>query len=200
MSTMDILEDLYQLDPTLREREDELMDILKKLAASKPEAEPDEAFRERLKKELLEKIDRKEKPKPKILLFSRANLLRAAGLCAAALALMVGLRVFMPGRPASPFETDSVAIPRTMTETAERSLKPRESPDSRTETPSSQEKIAEAPSAPAPAEDSPAPTASPVTPAAATEPAAEAPAPGRRLSPNRRSGSGWRKNPMRAWL
>ena len=68
MGVKEILEELYQLDPELKTREDELMDILKKLMKAKPEAEPDEAFKARLKEELLAKMATSSKKKNRGLL------------------------------------------------------------------------------------------------------------------------------------
>ena len=118
MNMREILEELYDWDPGLRNQEASLMDIIKKMAESKPPAEPDPAFRARLRKELLERMDQKKRPPRKLLPFSRPTLLRAAGLCAAALALVVGIRVFQPGT-SSPFETAPAVAESATQDTAE---------------------------------------------------------------------------------
>ncbi len=104
MNVNEILEELYEWEPGLKNQEARLMDIIKKMTESKPPAEPDPEFKARLRKELLEKMKEKEKPPRRLLPFSRPALLRAAGLCAAALALVVGVRIFQPGS-AGPYES-----------------------------------------------------------------------------------------------
>lgn len=104
MNVREVLEELYEWDPGLKNQEARLMDIIEKMTESKPPAEPDPEFRARLRKELLEKMTEEKKQSRKFLPFSRPALLRAAGLCAAALALVVGIRVFQPGT-SSPYES-----------------------------------------------------------------------------------------------
>lgn len=52
-----ILNDLYNIDPSLKEHEQELIQVIKQLIASKPEAELDESFRIRLKNEILAMVN-----------------------------------------------------------------------------------------------------------------------------------------------
>lgn len=118
MNAREILEELYEWDPGLRNQEANLMDIIKKMAESKPPAEPDPEFRARLRKELLERMNQKTSPPRKILPFSRPALLRAAGLCAAALALVVGIRLFQPGT-SGPYETAPAVAESTPQDTGE---------------------------------------------------------------------------------
>ncbi|MEK7570102.1 MAG: hypothetical protein AAB515_01505 [Patescibacteria group bacterium] len=51
----DILTDLYAVEPTLQQREAELVPIIQKLLAAKPDAQVDPAFREKLRLQLLQK-------------------------------------------------------------------------------------------------------------------------------------------------
>lgn len=53
----DILSDLYALDPSLRNREKELMPLIEKLIKAKPQTALNEAFAAELKKQLLAKAD-----------------------------------------------------------------------------------------------------------------------------------------------
>jgi len=52
-----ILEDLYSVDSNLRQHEDDLIKIIKTLLAARPKAEYDQAFKQELRAQLLEKFD-----------------------------------------------------------------------------------------------------------------------------------------------
>lgn len=52
----DILNDLYAVEPTLAQRESELVPIIQKLLAAKPNAHVDPAFREELRQKLLHRL------------------------------------------------------------------------------------------------------------------------------------------------
>ncbi|MBI9102647.1 MAG: VWA domain-containing protein [Spirochaetales bacterium] len=119
MNINEILSDLYLVDPSLREMEAELKEIINKLAGSRPESEPDKNFKERLKQEILNKIETDknlaagkapgagsttntagqavpgESKSKKLLPFRRVSLFRGAGItAAAALAVVLGLQFF----------------------------------------------------------------------------------------------------------
>jgi len=90
MSINEILADLYMLDPAFKSEEAELKKIIEKLLSSKPEAEPDEIFKARLKTELIEMMEERNKRKGFFLLHRRLVVGTAAGL-AAALVLVLTL-------------------------------------------------------------------------------------------------------------
>ncbi len=97
MNIEEILEDLYMIDPSLRKKEEELKEIIGKLADSKPESEPDADFRERLKKELLAKLEEKSGAGhlARVSPFKKVAIFRFAGItAAAALAVVLGLQFF----------------------------------------------------------------------------------------------------------
>lgn len=52
---VNILEDIYRIDPSLKEREEEIMEMLTELLKNKPDLEPDNEFVAELRRELLEK-------------------------------------------------------------------------------------------------------------------------------------------------
>lgn len=54
---LDILNDLYALDPSFREQEEELKKIIKNLLSSRPDVEIDEKFKQELKEKLLVEFD-----------------------------------------------------------------------------------------------------------------------------------------------
>lgn len=60
-----ILEDLYAVDSSLKKYETELIDIIDKLIASKPQVKFDENFKSQLRAELLEKFNKLDKKQPK---------------------------------------------------------------------------------------------------------------------------------------
>ena len=80
-----LLEDLFMLDPALRSEEAELREIIEKLIKQKPEAEPDEEFRLRLKAELLDKVAEKnqESRRSGFFIIHRKAIVGAAGIAAA---------------------------------------------------------------------------------------------------------------------
>ena len=84
----DILEELYTLDPALRSEEADLKEIIEKLIANRPEAEPDEDFKARLKKELHEKSEQ-EKKRAGFFVVHRKSVVRAAGIAAALIVVLV---------------------------------------------------------------------------------------------------------------
>jgi hypothetical protein len=55
-----ILEELYLIDPSLREKEDELKKIIKTMMEIKPNVEIDEKFKENLRNKVFEKITSKK--------------------------------------------------------------------------------------------------------------------------------------------
>jgi hypothetical protein len=55
-----ILYELYDIDPSFREKEAELVKIIEKLFSSRPDVKMDEDFKRKLKTELLKKIEQKE--------------------------------------------------------------------------------------------------------------------------------------------
>ena len=52
----DILQDLYAVEPTLQQREAELIPIIQKLLAAKPDAHLDPAFRDELRQQLVRRV------------------------------------------------------------------------------------------------------------------------------------------------
>ena len=88
MNIQEILEDLYTLDPALRAEEAELKDIIEKLLANRPDAEPDEEFKARLKNELLAECERRKK-RAGFFMIHRKAVVRAAALAAALIVVLV---------------------------------------------------------------------------------------------------------------
>lgn len=83
MNIKEILEDLYKIDPSLRNEEAELKKLIDGLVKNKPEAEPDADFKERLKSELLEQIEKKNNKTIPFFIKHRKAIVGAAGIAAA---------------------------------------------------------------------------------------------------------------------
>ena len=92
---LDILNDLYELDPGLKEKEDELKKIIKELLSSKPVVEIDEEFKNKLKNELIEKL-KTNKKKGFFAWFSSPKLTAVASIFSIAIAVVVVNNVFKP--------------------------------------------------------------------------------------------------------
>ena len=86
MNVEEIFEDLCRIDPVLRNEEDELKKIIGRLIQNRPEAEPDEDFKARLKAELLEEMSRKKRKR--FFIMKRENIIRTAGIAAAAVIVL----------------------------------------------------------------------------------------------------------------
>ncbi len=83
MNINEILEDLYRIDPSLRNEEAELKKLIDELIKSRPDAEPDADFKARLKAELLSKMEKKDHKKVSFFIMHRKAFVGAAGLAAA---------------------------------------------------------------------------------------------------------------------
>ena len=92
---LDILNDLYELDSGLKEKEDELKKIIKELLSSKPVVEIDEEFKNNLKNELIKKLKNKKK-KSLFSWFSGKKLAAVASIFSVAIAIVVVNNVFKP--------------------------------------------------------------------------------------------------------
>jgi len=58
----DILDELYALDPDLREKESEIKKIIEKMMKNRPEVEINETFRTELRKRIMQEIATMKKP------------------------------------------------------------------------------------------------------------------------------------------
>lgn len=56
VNTRDILEELYALDPTLREKEAEIKKIIDRMIKNRPEVEINETFRSELREKIMREI------------------------------------------------------------------------------------------------------------------------------------------------
>ncbi len=83
MNINEILQDLYRIDPSLRNEEAELKKLIDELIKSRPDAEPDAEFKARLKSELISKMEEKDRKKVPFLIMHRKAFVGAAGLAAA---------------------------------------------------------------------------------------------------------------------
>ncbi|MBI9107301.1 MAG: VWA domain-containing protein [Spirochaetales bacterium] len=102
MGINEILEDLYMLDPALKSEEAELKKIIEKLISRKPEAEPDEEFKARLKSELLDMMEQKRRRKGFFVMHRKAVLGAAVGLAAALVLVMTfAIRPAMMNEPSA---------------------------------------------------------------------------------------------------
>ncbi|MDC7127223.1 MAG: VWA domain-containing protein [Spirochaetales bacterium] len=81
MNIDEILKELYLFDPALRSEEAVLKKMIEKLIKTRPESEPDKVFKERLKAELLEKMEKK-KVRPGFFVTHRKAIVGAAGIAA----------------------------------------------------------------------------------------------------------------------
>ena len=62
VNTRDILEELYALDPTLREKEAEIKKIIERMIKNRPEVEINETFRSELREKIMREIATMKKP------------------------------------------------------------------------------------------------------------------------------------------
>ena len=62
VNTRDILEELYALDPTLREKEAEIKKIIDRMIKNRPEVEINETFRSELREKIMREIATMKKP------------------------------------------------------------------------------------------------------------------------------------------
>lgn len=60
-TTQDILDELYQLSPELKNQEDAIVRIIEKMKKNTPHIEMDEGFRARLKSRILSELKNAEK-------------------------------------------------------------------------------------------------------------------------------------------
>ncbi len=58
----DILDELYALDPDLREKESEIKKIIEKMMKNRPEVEINETFRAELRQKIMREIAAMKKP------------------------------------------------------------------------------------------------------------------------------------------
>lgn len=58
----DILDELYALDPDLREKESEIKKIIEKMMKNRPEVEINETFRSELREKIMREIATMKKP------------------------------------------------------------------------------------------------------------------------------------------
>jgi predicted oxidoreductase (fatty acid repression mutant protein) len=58
----DILDELYALDPDLREKESEIKKIIEKMMKNRPEVEINETFRSELREKIMREIASMKKP------------------------------------------------------------------------------------------------------------------------------------------
>jgi hypothetical protein len=58
----DILDELYALDPDLREKESEIKKIIEKMMKNRPEVEINETFRTELREKIMREIASMKKP------------------------------------------------------------------------------------------------------------------------------------------
>ncbi|PLX24801.1 hypothetical protein C0580_03985 [Candidatus Parcubacteria bacterium] len=89
-----ILEDIYSIDDSLRKHEKDLIKIIKTLLAAKPKAKYDEAFRQELRAELLEKFAELEEKQSKG--FLKINFKLMNKLPYAIGGLILGMLVLLP--------------------------------------------------------------------------------------------------------
>ncbi|MBN1698234.1 MAG: VWA domain-containing protein [Spirochaetales bacterium] len=89
-----ILNDLYEVDPSLKEKETELKKIIEKLVSSKPDVTMDEEFRKTLKKRLLREFTDKSHPVTEWL--GRHGMKIAVTAAAAVFCAVFGFAVFIP--------------------------------------------------------------------------------------------------------
>ena len=88
MNIDEILEELYLFDPELRAEEADLKDIIGKLIEKKPDAEADDAFKTRLKAELVREVEQRRKRKG-FFVVHRTQIVRVAGIAAALIVVLV---------------------------------------------------------------------------------------------------------------
>jgi Ca-activated chloride channel homolog len=108
-----LLEELYLVDPALRDEEEALKRTIKELLASRPEHRMDEAFEAELKARLLAEFSKKARSKKRPALLARPAYRVGLGLAAAAAALVAVYVGFGPGRgmpgPGGPATGDGAA-------------------------------------------------------------------------------------------
>lgn len=78
VNTRDILEELYALDPTLREKESEIKKIIDKMIKNRPEVEINETFRAELRKKIMHELTSMRKS---ALWFQWGPMVGALSLC-----------------------------------------------------------------------------------------------------------------------
>jgi Ca-activated chloride channel homolog len=110
--TRTILDELYAIDPSLKERETDLEQIIEKLSSADLKAEIDGGFREKLKARLLKEFHAKPEPFYKRFFTPRLILAFSGGL--AAVALTIGVAVILT-RPQPSGEVVAM-VPVTITE------------------------------------------------------------------------------------
>ncbi|MBN2536360.1 MAG: VWA domain-containing protein [Spirochaetales bacterium] len=90
----EILTDLYEIDPGLKEKEEELKKIIEKLLSSKPEVKMDKHFKEELKQRILKKIEERN---PGVIPWIFKNKLKIALAAAAGIfSVVMVFSVFLP--------------------------------------------------------------------------------------------------------
>lgn len=118
-----IFEELYEIDPAFREREEELIKTIEKLVASKPDVKMDEDFKQTLKTKLLEEMQKKKK-RPILFRFIPAFSAAAVFL----IAIVVGINFIgdSPGNMSTEFAirqdqkgTKNEVVTKTMEEKSE---------------------------------------------------------------------------------
>lgn len=86
-----ILNDLYKLDPELKDKEEKVKKIIKELLSSRPVVEINEDFKTRLKNDLIKKLNRKKNK-----LFTIPRISAAAGVFTLIFAVIILNTVFKP--------------------------------------------------------------------------------------------------------
>jgi len=84
-----LIQEMLELIPEFRGREEELKDIIQKLVESRPAASMDETFKEELRKKIVEKAKKSRKVIP----FRRKLFFIIPGAAAAGLALLLTLNI-----------------------------------------------------------------------------------------------------------
>lgn len=87
MNLEQLLEDLYKLDPSLRTQEAELKEIIEKMISRRPDAEPDEEFKKRLKAELIARMEQRKK-RAGFFVIHRKAVVAMAGIAAAVIVVL----------------------------------------------------------------------------------------------------------------
>ncbi len=62
VNTKDILEELYALDPDLRQKETKITKIIERMIQKRPEVEINEVFRSELREKIMQEIHAVRKP------------------------------------------------------------------------------------------------------------------------------------------
>lgn len=101
--TKEILTDLYELDPELKKYEEQVMKIIEKFQASRPQSKPDEAYIRSLRQEIMAEIEKIKAGAEEAPAYSPWVARFGFALGGAALTLVLALPLLLPGKdgPAS---------------------------------------------------------------------------------------------------